>query len=102
MSVFVRRFLTDPGDGILLNIESVNILDLDPPGQIAAIGTGMVLIVGEFENGPYATPTQLGGSTDYQNTFGGVGYTYGGVPGGNPSARARKADSATAPEYWNG
>jgi len=102
MSVFVRRFLSDPGSDVLLEIESVNILDLEPPSSITGVGTGTVLHVGEFENGPFNLVTEVSGATDLANSFGGLGYTYGGVGGSNPSARSRKADGAVLPEFWNG
>ena len=102
MSVFIRRFLTDPGTEVFLEIESVNILDLDPPASISGIGTGTVACVGEYENGPFAAPTEVTGTTDYVNTFGELGYQYGGVKGNNASARARKADGTLTEELWNG
>jgi hypothetical protein len=112
MSVFIRRFTFDPGNEVLLEIESVNILDLDPPASIAGIGTGTVLCVGEFENGPFAAAsgvrempaatTEVAGATDFVNTFGSLGYTYAGINANNPSARQRAADSALVPEFWNG
>lgn len=102
MSVFIRRFLFDPGNEVLLDIESVNVLDLEPPASISGVGTGTVIHVGEFENGPFATPTEVSGTSDFVNTFGELGYNYGGVKGNNPSARARKADGALLNEYWNG
>ena len=102
MSVFIRRFLFDPGNEVLLEIESVNILDLEPPASISGIGTGTVIHVGEFENGPFEVPTEVSGTSDFVNTFGELGYNYGGVKGNNPSARSRSADNAVTPEYWNG
>lgn len=116
MSVFIRRFSFDPGDEVLLEIESVNILDLDPPASISGVGTGTVLCVGEFENGPFATGdnahgyptassdsiTEVAGATDFVNTFGELGYRYGGVPSNNPCARQRNADAAVTAEAWNG
>lgn len=102
MSVFIRRYLFDPGNEVLLDIESVNVLDLEPPASISGVGTGTVIHVGEFENGPFAVPTEVSGTTDFVNTFGELGYNYAGVKGNNPSARARKADGALANEYWNG
>jgi len=102
MSMFTRRFLVDPGTEVLLEIESVNILDLNPPASIVGVGTGTVLYVGEAENGPYNDPTEVFGATDMQNTFGLVGYTYNGVAANNPSARVRKADGALVGEPWNG
>jgi len=102
MSTFIRRFLFDPGTEVLLEIESVNILDLEPPASISGVGTGTVICVGEFENGPFAVTTEAAGATDLVNTFGSLGYTYGGVPGNNPCARSRKADGAIVAETWNG
>jgi hypothetical protein len=102
MSIFARRFLSDPGNDVLLQIESINIIDLTPPSAIAGIGTGTALLVGEFEDGPYATTTQVASPDDLLNTFGSFGYTYGGSVGQNPCARLRHSDGALAPEYWNG
>lgn len=101
-SVYLRRFLFDPGNAVLLNIESVNILDLTPPSSITGVGTGTVLLVGEFENGPFNTPFQLGGSNDLVTNFGGLGYTYAGVQGNYPCAIQRFADFTLAAENWNG
>lgn len=100
--MFIRRFLSDPGLDVLLNIESVNILDLEPPAPIRGVGTGTVLCVGEFENGPFNAPTEVTSATDLQNTFGGLGFNYGGIPANYPCAVSRHADAAIAPEYWNG
>ncbi len=116
MSVFIRRFTFDPGNEVLLEIESVNILDLEPPASISGIGTGTVLCVGEFENGPFASGAnasnypqsstssvmEVAGATDFVNTFGQLGYQYAGVNSNNPCARQRNADSAVTAEYWNG
>jgi len=106
MSVFIRRFTFDPGTDVLLNIESVNILDLEPPSPIKGIGTGATLIVGEFENGPFSTQSggvfEVTSATDLATTFGTLGFQYGSVPANNPCARQRSADGALFPEFWNG
>jgi hypothetical protein len=102
MTMFVRRFSSDPGNVVLLAIESIDVIDLTPPGAILGVGSGTVLCVGEFEDGPFATPQQVLDATDYQNTWGSLGYQYGSLPGQNPSARQRFADGALAPENWNG
>ena len=98
---FIRRFLTPPDVATLVEIEAVNILDLEPPASITGVGSGTVLHVGEFENGPF-TQYEVSGASDFQTTFGSFGYTYFGVQGNNPCARARKADAAVYWEYWNG
>lgn len=101
MANFIRRFLFDPGLETLLEIESVNILDLEPPAELTGVGSGTVLCVGEFENGPFVQ-REVSGASDFKTTFGTFGYEYDGVAGGNPCARARKADGVLSPEYWNG
>lgn len=102
MSVYTRRFTEDPGVSVLLDIESVNIIDLEPPEAFAGLGTGTAILVAEFEDGPYEEVTEVFGPTDLVQTFGDFGYTYDGVKGNNPSARSRYADGAIVPEYWNG
>jgi hypothetical protein len=99
---YIRRWTFDPGADVLLNIESVNILDLQPPSAIVGVGAGAVCIAGEFENGPYATPTEVTSPNDVSGTFGMLGFTYGGIPSQYPCAVSRKADNAVLPEYWNG
>jgi hypothetical protein len=102
MSVFIRRFTFDPGTDVLLNIESVNILDLSPPAPVKGVGTGATLIIGEFENGVFGQVIETTSATDLANNWGTLGYAYGGTVANNPSARARMADGALVPEYWNG
>lgn len=102
MSGFIRRFTTDPGIEVLLEIESVNILDLEPPASIIGVGSGTVLCVGEFEDGPFDLPLEMLSGGDVASTFGGFGYVYNSVPGNHPCARSRKADGAITKEFWNG
>ncbi len=102
MSGFVRRFTFDPGNDVLLDIESVNILDLEPPGNITGVGSGTVICVAELENGPFNTPIEMASGGDVQSIFGGFGYIYGGVAGNHPCARTRKADGTLKKEFWNG
>lgn len=102
MGSFIRRFLFDPGVDVLREIESVNILDIEPPANISGVGTGTVLCIGELENGPFNSPTEVTSATMLRNMFGGFGFIYGGVSSNNPCARTRYADSAITCEYWNG
>lgn len=102
MSIFIRRFEFDPGIEVFLEIEAVNILDLEPPGSITGVGTGTALLVGEFEDGPFETPTEVTSATDLATNFGSFGYAYAGVTGNYPCAVKRLADGAIVPEYWNG
>lgn len=99
--MFVRRYKVDPGADTLLEIESVNILDLEPEADITGVGTGTALMVGEFENGPFGVPTEVS-SQDLVSTFGTLGYKYGSVSANYPCAVSRSADGAVTPEYWNG
>lgn len=99
---FIRRRTFDPGLAELTAIEGVVIIDRAPPDAITGITTGTTLCVGEFEDGPFNTATEVADGVDLVNTFGGFGYQYDGVPSNNPCARARKADGAIANEYWNG
>lgn len=101
MASFIQRFLTDPGTDVLLSIESIDILDLEPPASISGVGTGTVLLVGEFENGPFNTPTEVVSANDLQTLFGSLGYVYDSTPGNNPCAVKRTADGGNA-EAWNG
>ncbi len=98
---FVRRFTTDPTEADLLAIEGVVIIDRDPPAEALGAGTGTVLMVAEFEDGPFV-PTQVASGNDLLQTFGGFGFGYAGVAANNPCARSRRSDGALNPEYWNG
>jgi predicted regulator of Ras-like GTPase activity (Roadblock/LC7/MglB family) len=105
---FVRRFTTTPGTEVLTEIEAINIIDLTPPAPSVGVGSGMVLALGEFEDGPFGaggdSPHFAGDpgvvevftSSDYIARFGGFGHTYAGVISNNPSARRRNG------ELWNG
>lgn len=102
MSGFIRRYLSDPGQATILQIEGVVIIDNQPPGQVAGAGSGFVTLVAECEDGPFGIPTEASSGPDLLATFGGFGFTYDGVASNNPCARSRKADGALLPEYWNG
>lgn len=99
---FVRRFTSLPTLQVIRQIESVNVIDLAPADPVAGAGSGVVLLVGEFEDGLFATEAeakgavQVFGSDDYLSKFGGFGYTYDGVVANNPSARKHLT------ECWNG
>ncbi len=102
MSGFTRRFSTIPTQQEISSIEGLVLIDLVPPPQITGAGSGNILLVGEFEDGPFATDAdqdgvlEVFGSADYVNKYGSFGYTYDGIPSQNPSARQR------ANELWNG
>jgi hypothetical protein len=102
MPQIVRRWLYDPGNTVLTQIEGVDIIDNTPPQQVIGVGTGLACIVGEFENGPFNVVTQVSSFTNLKQTFGTFGYTYGNTVGNNPCARQRFADGAVLAEYWNG
>lgn len=99
---FTRRYTFDPGLAEILKIEGVVIIDRDVPGNPTGEDTGASVMVGEFEDGPFNVPTEVASGQDQVATFGGFGFTQDGLVSSNPCARARKADSAVTPEYWNG
>ena len=115
-SGFIRRYTSDPGTSTITEIEGVVIIEEQPPPIITGTGTGMVTIVGEFEDGPFNTPYQVTNSVDFQKTFGTFGYNqpvynisnygigYKQISNKSivnyPCACYRQADQL--PEYWNG
>lgn len=101
-SSYVRRFTFDPGLDVLLEIESINILDLDPEAAIAGTGTGAVCIVAEFEDGEFNKTVEVSSVAEVLQKYGGLGYTYAGQRGQYPSATVRYSDASVTPEYWNG
>lgn len=102
MSAFIRRYAAFPPLAELTKIEGVVVVDEAPPAQVIGVGTGTVLEVGEFEDGPFNVPTEVFGGSDLVAQFGGFGFTYDGTPSQNPCARTRNADSAVLDEHWNG
>lgn len=102
MSGFVRRFTSVPTLEVIRELEGLIIVDLAPPAPATGAGTGTVLLVGEFEDGYFATDAaadgsvEVFGSGDYKYKFGGFGYTYNGVKACHPSARRSLG------ELWNG
>lgn len=109
MSAFIRRFTEEPSLETLLEIESINIVDLVPPEPSTGVGTGNLLAVAEFEDGPFAAggdsahydaakrgPYEVFGSGDLVGTFGGFGFVRGTVPYQDPVCRQRNG------ELWNG
>ena len=97
MAAFRRVFRAFPGFDVLGNIESVNVLDVAPPGQVLGAGTGVVLLVGEFENGAVDTPAEIFGTNDLLTKFGGLGHQVAGNPSAGPVAVKSGGD-----ELWNG
>jgi hypothetical protein len=79
----------------LTALEGVYIEDLDPSAPIVGTGSGVVCVVGEFDDGPIATLTEIEGG-DITRQFGSLGYTYSGITANNPCARRRNG------EVWNG
>ena len=108
MAGFVRRFSSFPTLAELTSIESVDIIDLQPPSPTVGVGTGTLLFVGEMEDGPFATGenatyfvgdpgvSEIYSSQDLRNKFGGFGFTYGSTKYSNPCARRHLS------EDWNG
>lgn len=98
---FVRRFRdVVPPLSVIQAIEGVLIVDQAGPSTPTGAGTGAVLLVGEFEDGPLSIDssgvTEVFGEQDFAAVFGGLGFIYDNVPSQNPCAR--KHDG----EFWNG
>jgi hypothetical protein len=102
MSGFIRRYAQDPGITEITAIEGVVIIDNAPSVPILGAGSGVVCVLGEFEDGPFESPLEVMSETDLYQQFGSFGFTVGGVQSCNPCARKRLADGTVVPEYWNG
>lgn len=96
MAGFKRVFRSNPGNDVLTNIESVNILDITPPGRLVGAGAGTVLVVGEFERGDF-TPREVFGPSDLVTQFGGLGHQTTSHAYDGATARKSGGD-----ELWNG
>jgi len=79
----------------LVGLEGVYAEDLDPPAPVTGVGSGTILLIGEFDDGPLNVLTEIDGG-DLTRQFGGLGYPYAGVPHNNACARKRSG------ELWNG
>lgn len=97
MTGISRYFFGEPQRSVLGAIEGVNLIELSPQNIEQGAGTGVVCVVGECEDGPYNTPTEVRSVDELISTFGGFGYTHDGTPYQSPVAR-RSAGS----ELWNG
>lgn len=106
----IRRFRTQPSIETLLEISGIDIVDRTPRFPSTGVGSGALLVVGEFEDGPFAA---RGDAVEYNRTllnkgpqevvgaeeasvYGGFGFTYGTTPSSNPCARRHLF------EFWNG
>ena len=96
MSAFIRRGRETPGVEELTAIEQIFIVDQTPQTPVVGSGTGALLLVGEFEDGPFDTPTEVFGEENERSQFGGFGYQYGDLLYQNPCARIHLG------EFWNG
>lgn len=98
MASFRRSFTTNPGLSVLSEIESINVIDTEPPSFPTGAGTGIVCMVGEFEKGLFNTPTQVFGGAEKEELFGGFGW----VKSGAPFRYAVAEQSAGATYPWQG
>jgi len=96
MSAFIRRFRDLPTLEQLTAIEQITIIDRTPQVPVTGVGFGTLLLVGEFEDGAFNTPTEVLGANDERSKFGGFGYQYGDSKYQNPCGRRHLA------EDWNG
>lgn len=96
MAGFRRVFRAFPGNAVLAEIESVDIIDLAPPAVILGAGTGTFIVVGEAERGSFTT-TEIFGSQDLQGKFGNLGFATSFSQHDGPVARR-----SGGTELWNG
>lgn len=87
---FSRRFGYDPGNEVLTQIEGVAVIDLPPPAPVEGVQTGVVCLVGEFQDMTYCStvdgngavsalyrPVEGLGAQDILNKTGGFDETIG-------------------------
>lgn len=96
MTAFIRRYRIAPTPDQLTAIEQIALVDGVPTTPVTGAGAGTMLLVGEFEDGAFNTPTEVFGEDDEAFKFGGLGYQYGTLRYQNPSARVHIG------EPWNG
>lgn len=95
--MFTRRFSSIPSIAVLLAVSGVVLVDAPPARPVNAAPFGKICIVGEFEDGPFNTPTDLLTSQDQAVTFGLFGHTYGSSKYQYPCAKQSGGN-----EPWNG
>lgn len=97
LPMFTRRFAVMPSLAVILAVSGVVIVDAPPPVAANAAPFGKVAVVGETEDGPFNTPTDLLTSSDQPTIFGLFGFTYGATRYKYPCA-VRSGGT----EPWNG
>lgn len=97
MAGFRRTVTNQPTLDFITAIEGTVVVDLTPPGTIVGAGTGVVLLVGEFENGPLDAPTEILGDQDLLTRYGGLGFVTENHAHDGAVARKSGGD-----ELWNG
>lgn len=95
--MFTRRYSALPSAAELLKVSGVVIVDAPPPRPAQAAVFGKICLVGEFEDGPFNTPTDLLTSSDQGSIFGLFGHTYGSSKYVYPCAK-----QSGGSEAWNG
>jgi hypothetical protein len=94
---FTRRYAASPSAAELVKVSGIVIVDSPPPVAAGAAAFGKICLVGEFEDGPFATPTDILTSADQATIFGGFGFQVGTVKNQNACAK-----SSGGSELWNG
>jgi len=102
MTAFIRRFRELPTLEQLNEIEQIAIVDGTPSTPATGLGSGALMLVGEFEDGPFNTPTEVYGTSDEQRQFGGFGYTYGDQLYRNVCARTRAGENFNGNGFLKG
>lgn len=98
MASFKRQFTEFPGYDKIAEIESIVTIDQTPPSTPLGAGTGVVCIVGEFEDGQFNAPLRVYGADDIEENFGLFGHVKDGQASMYPVAQ--RSGGSTFP--WNG
>lgn len=89
------RFVTSLTE--VTRVDGVYILEIDPPGFIQGVGSSVVGVVGEFEQGPLDEVITVGSSSEFTRIFGGYGKA---EPGSESTWRGYSGYRALAGKAW--
>ena len=98
---FTRRYNQYPSAAELVKVAGVVIVDAPPTVPTSGAPFGKICVVGELEDGPFNTPTDLLSSSDQQSIFGTFGYAYA-TPTGTSKYQNASAKASGGTEAWNG
>ncbi|HLP69900.1 MAG TPA: hypothetical protein VK181_20495 [Rhizobium sp.] len=80
-------------------LDGVYVFEVDPPGYVGSVGTGIVGMVGLFEMGPVDEVVSIGSPAEARRIFGGYGVA---TAGQESSFRGYSGHIALTGKYWPG